>query len=584
VIGVELVDFRMHLVDDDDLVILVWSRFSRRLARFLWFVAMPFSLVNVAADMRCAPMDDPATQDTALAVVSSVDRSIRFMTRYVWGPLISVGALVWVIAWSETLMRTIDLGALFGGSRWNEDIGPWLGLIVSVALAAAFWMRQLKAEVRVDRPLVTCHSVVVVAAGAALWYFRPTTVEVDSPLMGWANNPDGVLDPIRVYCLAGVALGLLWWLYLAARQRNASYRALSSAAWWGSGFAITAAFVLVNVGGSILRLGFDWFGRYVRNQWDPYPGMQLMPPASRTVLPANNGGGDEWVDLVPLGLLPLLLIVVFALLARGRADNTAVTDTGGRKRLVHNAVDRLPGTTTFGLLATSIVAWLLLVFVLWRAVTTSPFSHSVAVVAVHIFAAVLTVWFLSGGKLGGKKFGPTLSRVADVVGFWPIHSHPFAGLSYRNAVVGVLRERLVLWHSAAPGDPIVFAGHSQGSVLAAWLLRPAEAREAGLKRGTVHLVTCGSPLRSLYGALFTTHFSAQFFDEVRDYSAGWRNFWRDTDPIATPLRGADDIQIQDDNLDSFGRNAYRGHGDYWIEAQQMDAIDLWHQSAQTQGR
>src|SRR5690349_11990160 len=88
-------EFSKPVLPDHDLVILVWSRFSRRLARFLWFVAMPFSLVNVAAEMRCAPMDDPATQDTALAVVSSVDRSIRFMTRYVCRPLIRVGALFW---------------------------------------------------------------------------------------------------------------------------------------------------------------------------------------------------------------------------------------------------------------------------------------------------------------------------------------------------------------------------------------------------------------------------------------------------------------------------------------------------------
>lgn len=576
-------DFGKPLLPGHDLVILVWSRFSRRLARFLWFVAMPFSLVNVAGEMRAAPPNDH-DQSAGMAAVRGVDHSIRFMTRYVWGPLISVGALIWVIAWAETLMRSIDLGALFGGARWNEGIGPWLGLIVSVALGAAFWLRQFKTEVRVDRPLLTVHSVVVVAAGAALWHFRPTTVEIDSPLLGWANNPDGVIDPIRVYCLGGIALGLLWWLYLTARQQNDSYRSLASAAWWGSGFAITAAFVLVNVGGSTLRLGLDWFGRYVRSHWDPYPGVQLMPPASRTVLPPNSGGTDEWVDLIPLGLLPLLVIIVLALLAKGRADDTAVTAAGGRMRLVHNAVDRLPRTTTLSLVATATAAWLVLVFVLWTAVTSSRIAHSMAVVAVHFFGAVLTVWFLSGGKLGGKKFGPTLSRVADVVGFWPILSHPFAGLSYRNAVVGVLRERIVRWQSAVKGDPIVFAGHSQGSVLAAWLLRPAEAREAGIRPGTVYLVTCGSPLRSLYGTFFTSHFSAQFFEEVRDFSAGWRNFWRDTDPIATPVHGAEDVQIEDANLDDFGRHVYRGHGDYWIEEQQMDAIDRWHQAAPAQGR
>ena len=131
---------------------------------------------------------------------------------------------------------------------------------------------------------------------------------------------------------------------------------------------------------------------------------------------------------------------------------------------MHNAINSLPQTATLASVATAIVVWLALVFVFWTAVTSSRTAHSIAVMAVHFLAAVLTVWFLSGGKMGGKKFGPTLSRVADVVGFWPIRSHPFAGLSYRDPVVSVLRQRLILWRRAVPGDPIVFAGHSQGAI------------------------------------------------------------------------------------------------------------------------
>ena len=575
-------EFGKPRLPEHNLVILVWSRFSRRLARFLWFVAMPFSLVNIAAEMRAAPDVESANEEEDLAAVRRVDRSIVRMTRYVWGPLISVGALIWVIAWAETLMRSIDLGILIRAAPWNVEIGPHVGWILALALAASFWLRQFKTEVRVDAALLAVHSITVVAAGFALSYFRPTSIEVVSPLLGWANNPDGFIDPIRVYCVAGGLLVLLWWLYLAARQQNDAYRRLLSAAWWGSGFAITAAFVLVNAGGSMLRLGLDWFGRYVRSHVDSSAGAELLPPASRTVLPANNGGADEWIDLVPLGLLPILIVVSVLLLAGGRSDNTALVDAGGRKRLVHNAIDRLPHTARLGNVAGAIVVWLLAVFVLWTAVTSSRVAHSVAVIAVHFLGAVLTVWFLSGGKLGGRKFGPTLSRVADVVGFWPIRSHPFAGLSYRDAVVTVLRDRLVQWQTSVRGDPIVFAGHSQGSVLAAWMLQPVEATAAKLEPQTVHLVTCGSPLRSLYGAFFTAHFSASFFEDVRAFSAGWHNFWRVTDPIATKVECADNVEIEDNNQDDRGRPTYRGHGDYWIEDLQMGAIDDWHRTATEQ--
>jgi len=43
------------IVPDHGLRLLVWSRFSRESARYLWFIALPFTLVNVAAEMRAAP-------------------------------------------------------------------------------------------------------------------------------------------------------------------------------------------------------------------------------------------------------------------------------------------------------------------------------------------------------------------------------------------------------------------------------------------------------------------------------------------------------------------------------------------------
>lgn len=567
-IGVSAVvdEWDVPRLPDHRLVLLGWSRFSRRLARFLWFVAMPFSLVNVAAEMRAA-VDEGA--DAPPKAVRHVDGQVWILSRYLWGPLISVGALIWIIAWTESLMRSVDLGVFVGLHPWNPWLGPKLGVLLGFGLAAAFWLRQFKVEARVATSLLTAHSLAVLAAGAALWRFRPTSIRVSQPLMGWANNPEGLLDPIRAYCvLVGVAV-LLWWLYLALRQGNHAYRALGGSAWWGAGFAVASAFILLNVGGSMLRLGLDWAGRYLRSLFGREPTAELLPPGLRTVLPANAQGTDEWVDLIPLALLPFLLIIMLVIVAKAWDADAGLTDARARKQLIHNAVDRLPANLTTGTVLISTLAWGLLVFAGWHAEQLSQREHGWAVMMVHFLGAVLTLWFLSAGKLGGSKFGPTLSRVADVVGFWPIRSHPFAGLSYRDPVVDVLRSRIVAWQDAKDDDePLIFAGHSQGSVLAAWLMRPTEAAAAGIPMDSVHLVTCGSPLRSLYATFFTAHFSDRFFADVQGFSAGWINFWRDTDPIATPVPEAQDEEIADPHL--------LGHGDYWTEEQQMNAIAVWH--------
>jgi hypothetical protein len=480
-----------------------------------------------------------------------------------------VGALLWITAWSESLLRSVDLGVLVGLRPWNPWLGPKLGMFLGFGLAAAFWLRQVKVEVRVATSLLAVHSMAVIAAGVALWRLRPTTIRVSQPLMGWANNPEGLLDPIRAYCVLGGLTVLAWWLYLGLRQGNKAYRALGGAAWWGAGFAVASAFILLNVGGSLLRLGLDWAGRYLRYLFGREPQAEWLPPGLRTVLPANAQGADEWVDLIPLALLPFLLIVMIVIVAKAWDADAGLTNALARKRLIHNAVARLPENLTPGTVLVSTLAWGLLVFAGWHAEQLSQREHGWAVMMVHFFGAILTLWFLSAGRLGGSKFGPTLSRVADVVGFWPIRSHPFSGLSYRDPVVDVLRSRIVAWQEVTDdGEPLVFAGHSQGSVLAAWLMRPAEATAAGIPSQSVHLVTCGSPLRSLYATFFTAHFSERFFADVRGFSAGWINFWRDTDPIATPVPSADDDEIADPLL--------RGHGDYWIEDQQMAAIAAWH--------
>jgi pimeloyl-ACP methyl ester carboxylesterase len=220
-----------------------------------------------------------------------------------------------------------------------------------------------------------------------------------------------------------------------------------------------------------------------------------------------------------------------------------------------------------------VLVWLTFLFIGWRLVSLSAGWRSLAVVIVHVLAAVLTVWFVTGGA-GGGRLTQVLSSVADVLGFWPVRSHPLAGLSYRQPVVEDLRARIREQQATVPDDVVVLVGHSQGSVLAAWTL--ADEREGAqepLTPKSVYLVTCGSPLRSLYRTFFTSTFSKAFFDAVDTRAAGWVNVWRDTDPIATPIPGALNERVPD-------TETVRGHSDYWVEAIQVDHIASWHAGVQ----
>jgi hypothetical protein len=287
----------------------------------------------------------------------------------------------------------------------------------------------------------------------------------------------------------------------------------------------------------------------------------------------NLFGSDEWVDLIPLALVPLLLLVLAYALLQGRSPAN-VPGPGGaqgeRARLVHRAIDTLPQTMTVRAVLIPVGIWVVTVYIGWRLTVNSGFWHQTAVMTVHLLAAVLTIWFISGGRLGGAKVRQLLSASADVVGFWPIRSHPFAGLSYREPVIKELRHTVEV-QLAADQQPISFVGHSQGSVLAAWLFADPYAWTASKHR--LQLVTCGSPLRSLYGALFTAHFSAAFFASVAGNVARWDNFWRNTDPIATPMPSpppsAVDTRIDDHDV-------VRGHSDYWIESDLRAATGTHH--------
>ena len=123
-----------------------------------------------------------------------------------------------------------------------------------------------------------------------------------------------------------------------------------------------------------------------------------------------------------------------------------------------------------------------------------------------------------------------LGIATDVGAFWPRHMHPFAPRPYGGVVVDALEAEI----DARLGGGVVVAGHSQGSVIAAVALSRRERATARLG-----FLSYGSPLASLYIAMFPRVFNDSFVSNVADVTGGrWVNLRRPSDPIAnTPIVG-----------------------------------------------
>ena len=121
----------------------------------------------------------------------------------------------------------------------------------------------------------------------------------------------------------------------------------------------------------------------------------------------------------------------------------------------------------------------------------------------------------------------------------------------------------------AGANRAVLVGHSQGSVLCAWWVCHRSPNSVV----GIDLVTCGSPLESLYAKFFPRHIGAEFLGWTAERARTWRNFWRDIDPIATQLPigspNSGDTYLPDPD----NRERVQAHGNYWIDKHQSDWIE-----------
>ncbi len=347
--------------------------------------------------------------------------------------------------------------------------------------------------------------------------------------------------------LAYVGVMALWAMSLFAK-RNAGERWTRS----GPAIAATLGFGLVNavVSGTILLLIKQL------NKW----------PARPAKAPVLKGGPeinlvDVWGGLViGFSVAAVVLGIVVIFLPRASTDDITDERTSGPG----GQIDGLPASLRKsvarsryfsvlarrgGLIAFTVAISIYVVGVVsvsvrvnkgWFPHLDPPKDTNSLLYQAGAYAlpalALLVVQLVRKGRKGARTFASTLW---DVFTFWPRRFSPLAVRPYSERAVPELQGR-ILHHTKDKEEPcpLVLGVHSQGSVLAFAALAPMTAEQ--LQR--VALVTYGCPVSTIYSMFFPAYFGAEQVTALRDKLpvlpgglAGWRNFYRLTDPIGGPV-------------------------------------------------
>lgn len=585
---------------DHPLRLVNWSRTSRRRAGWVWYLVTPMTLVNVAGHM---------TPATGSAVAPAWVHALQRGTVHVTSATLTLATYVWLVVLVETAGRWALLG-WSSSPGWGEGVAIGCGVV----LGGGMVVRHLVApEARTSRVVLGAHVALVAVTTVLVAWARPVQVELAGgglvaaittvgprPGSPAPLGPDGqcaavslttYLDPLTVFVLGSVAVVLAAGALLLLAGWTLRHERRLAAPVAMSGLVLVAAVVLHHSVVGSFRMVTDNVLSYLAAN-DLLPGADYgaeSDPRHRVLLPqvlaACGRRDDNALDLYAwLGMTALVAAGLAVLVAnlgsrgaglpplgrRGAAAGAPGARPGGGTsrdgallRWARRLVTSLPGTVLRLVLAAGVLWVLLLVAVGWFLfATTGTRPWNVSIVVVHVVGALVTALVLAGRSINPIRM--VLGQVADVVGFWPVRMHPLAGSSYRERVVAGIREELDL---TDPDATVVLVGHSQGSVLSAWAIA---GPGADVERRIV-LVTCGSPLRSLYALFFPAHIDHAFFARVQAGTVMWANFWRDTDPIATPIGSADrDIQLADP---TFPGGPVLGHNDYWVAPELLAYVE-----------
>jgi len=569
---------------DHDLILVNWSRMSRRpFGSFLWYLAFPFTLVNVAFEMR---------------PLRGWRRNVHVGALTAWSLILTGVTACWAIALSESIFRFVDLPDEWRAHRLGLAVSVGAGTLILVMLVRA-WNAESKTHV-VSGVVHAC-VVSLIALGALSsrpgewrvddysWvrFFAvqgPTNEQITSGTfdLNQLRQTPLWLDPVGLVSYLALALSLLAALILLATWVRSEQGPASGAA-----FAVLLSGVLTVLITSSVHAGVTQLVGRSSKSIPVLGGPDSMHPAG--ALMSRLGRSYPTTLLPGVGLALLLLLVlslcywVFRLRMlswfppkRHRAEFL---------RWAHEKVENLPQTLMFTA-AFFVLLAMLLGFALFRlfedreyeGLFCSPYAGPdclpgyINAIGWLATGSTIAAFFVVRKANSLPALRNTLASAADVAGFWPITLHPLGARTYRvDAMEGITTAL-----QFRPDQRRVLVGHSQGSVLAAWTV--AEQSEPLADGTRPALVTCGSPLGSLYFTFFPRPFDVGLFNRIVSRSSSWTNFWRPTDPIATAFVGrnenaaaADERNKEITDPPGVGEQV-RGHSDYWIAAQQLSWV------------
>jgi hypothetical protein len=257
---------------------------------------------------------------------------------------------------------------------------------------------------------------------------------------------------------------------------------------------------------------------------------------------------SPWLGYAATGLFVILVLVVtlaFALMRKAKLG--LMTIIGGVVGLVV-ARFGIPDTTVLGI-----------------PLDLGTFPSVAAAVSLLLPASFIITRMIGGLRNESKRRG--VGIIWDLAGMWPRWYHPFAPPPYGPSVVTDLRNEVE--RRLGQADRMVFAAHSQGSVLASVVIRQLNDDQ----RRRLAYLTYGSPVQRLYNRLFPAHFTAGWIAGLRTELEGeaglrWRNLYRRTDPIGGRIEGVAEGEPIDD--------VARSHGAYELEPEYERARDaIW---------
>lgn len=548
---------------DHSLWFVAWSRSSRSLNSVAWFIGLPFTVCNTAGHMRSPGWFGAVTAASAVVV----------------GCMLTLGAFLWSVVVVENIYYALRVPT----GHWAIDVPEaclvmvtvfWIFLLLKRAFRLGFERSELSPGAQA---LAVLQSLLISVTAWLIWRERPAT-STDSC---WGFDPPPCLVEKHDWAatvgwvtiaLTAAVLTVLALVSLIDTKTN--WIGGGSFPHLGTGVTLMLAAVLLHVGASGVVLLVDLVARYAdwMNPWR-WGGERSIP------LLRQYDAGDliyRGSDTLAATWAPIVLLLVSAMLAWRVVRRVSGSSGELAARMIHRVITR-PGRRAYPVcvIAAVVVVGGVLVWTVGRMDAVQLAGISVrgpegldqgmsllTVGGMHVLIVALPFALLS------RDVRSTIAVLSDVVGYWSVVHHPLAAPPYRFDVINNAATQI-----AELPKPVVIVGHSQGSVLAVDLVRHLSQQE-GYDRTQHGLITCGSPLASLYSTYFPKYFPTAVRTDTQSRVSEWRNLWRSTDPISTELDLGDDADTEtlDGNERGVG-SELRKHGDYWIEEDQVEIVE-----------